>query len=48
MQKYESDFIIPYIERYANGEFNDNEKEFMAKAYYREDYIVNLSKNYLQ
>lgn len=38
--KYDNDFIKPYLERYAKGEFNDNELNYIAYFGYKIEYIV--------
>jgi hypothetical protein len=42
---YDSDFIVPYIERYAKGEFTDSEVEYSSD--YRPEYIQRLAANAL-
>jgi hypothetical protein len=44
--KYEKDFIEPYIERYAKGDFNTEESYWLTKADYRKEYIINIAKDY--
>lgn len=46
--KYDASFIKPYIERYASGDFDESEAEWMEESYYRSEYIVNLAKSYLE
>jgi hypothetical protein len=42
---YDPDFIVPYIERYAKGEFTDSEVEYSSD--YRPEYIQWLAVNAL-
>lgn len=46
--KYDRDFILPYIERYANGNFTDLENEWMINNSYRADFVINIAKTYEQ
>jgi hypothetical protein len=44
--KYDSNFIEPYIEKYAKGEFSVNEFEWFENSFYNEEYIVNIAKTF--
>lgn len=46
--KYDENFIRPYITRYADGDFNDSEIEWLEASYYRSEYIVNLAKEFVK
>lgn len=40
--KYDKEFIQPYIDRYSEGNFNEQERTFFNKHRYNESYIINL------
>ena len=44
LMKYDESFIAPYIERYANGEFNENELKWMSDSYYRAEYVTDIAR----
>ena len=41
--KSDSDFIGSYIERYAEGNFTDEEIKWMNEAAYRKEFIIDLA-----
>ena len=41
--KYDSEFIKPYIDRYANGDFNAREKKLIKKNGYRSSFFVDMA-----
>ena len=45
MQKYDADFIKPYIERYANGDFTEN--EINENLEINKDYMISFAKGKL-
>ena len=46
MIKYDSDFINPYIERYANGDFTENENKVNQEI--NTDYMINFAQKMLE
>ena len=46
--KYDSAFIEPYINRYANGDFTQIENAVLDQLCYRDEYIVALAQSYLR
>ena len=45
LYRYEKEFTEPYLNRYANGEFTDSEREKLDAACYREDHMINLARD---
>jgi len=45
LYRYEKEFTEPYLNRYANGEFTDGEREKLDAACYREDHMINLARD---
>ena len=43
--KYDQEFIQPYIERYAQGDYNKAELTYINNLRYRNDYIQNIAKS---
>jgi oligoribonuclease NrnB/cAMP/cGMP phosphodiesterase (DHH superfamily) len=43
--KYDQEFIQPYIERYAQGDYNKAELKYINNLRYRNDYIQNIAKS---
>ena len=46
LKKYDSDFINPYIERYANGDFTENENKVNQEI--NTDYMINFAQKMLE
>lgn len=46
LKKYDSDFINPYIERYANGDFTENENKVNQEI--NTDYMINFAQKCLK
>jgi hypothetical protein len=44
LTKYDSNFINPYIERYAQGDYTENELLWIKQSFYQQEYIQNLAK----
>lgn len=47
LAKYDREFIMPYIERFANDEFDASELQSLRAALINEKYIVDVSKKLL-
>lgn len=45
LKKYDPNFILPYIIRYSNGEFNTLELNMLDEVEYRLDYILNIANS---
>lgn len=45
LQQYDPDFILPYIIRYSNGEFNTLELNTLDEFEYRIDYLCNIANS---
>lgn len=43
LMKYDEEFIKPYQERYAQGQFYDNEVLWADKSFYRLEYVIDLA-----
>ena len=41
---FDKEFIVPYIHRYAKGDFNNNEKQYIEATCYNPEYIIGLAK----
>ena len=48
LSKYDADFIVPYVERYSNGEFTENEAKWLENSHYDPEYIIDLAKEILK
>ena len=46
LKKYDSDFINPYIERYANGDFTENENKVNQEI--NKEYMMNFAQKMLE
>ena len=46
LERYESDFIVDYMERYANGDFTEAELLWMQTNCYRDTYVIDIAKKY--
>lgn len=45
LQRYDSNFIRPYINCYAMGEFTTDEEKYIAELSYRPEYLSSLAKD---
>lgn len=43
--KYENSFILSFIKRYKNGEFNEHEEMYLEELQYNKEYIIKLAKS---
>lgn len=43
--KYDKEFIVPYIDRYAKGDFNSMEAAWMKISHYRSSFVIDLAKS---
>lgn len=48
LYEYDQEFILSYLERYAQGNFTDRERQWMEASYYRSEYIVDIAKQFSQ
>ncbi|MBQ8747314.1 MAG: hypothetical protein IJZ08_05535 [Clostridia bacterium] len=44
LYRYDRDFIVPYIERYAAAQFTPEESMLIVEAYYRPEYLAGLAQ----
>ncbi|MGN1120878.1 MAG: hypothetical protein ACI4RV_00845 [Eubacteriales bacterium] len=47
LYKYDKDFILPYLERYAAGNFDQKERQSLAELFYNPEYITGIANNLL-
>ena len=45
--KYDEEFIQTYIERYAEGDFSALEERWMARNYYKSEFVTDIAKSKL-
>ncbi|MBE6691919.1 MAG: hypothetical protein E7586_01125 [Ruminococcaceae bacterium] len=45
--KYDEEFIQAYIERYAEGDFSALEERWMARNYYKSEFVTDIAKSKL-
>ncbi len=44
LMSYDTEFILPYIDRYAKGIFTENEYVWMQKCFYKSEYLIALAR----